>query len=227
MKKKLLVILAVVVLLTIAACGQKTTPPDTDTGDTDEGVDQQQDQQQDQDQETEEEAQDETSETGEDTTTAPEEAGEEKEFLDDETDVFKGEESQEVKSDITSLNCDKEEKKLTFTIKNKGDSTWQLNQNVPFPAPKGLSAVKIFINNYEANSGKKQYHPDTREVMFGPNEEFSENCGGTVKLEPGETTTCTLYPVKLNRGTGSEGMKNVNQIEIDSPGYDKTKEFIC
>lgn len=134
---------------------------------------------------------------------------------------------QELASEVGDVMCDEDNMKITFTITNNGDVTWQLDQKVPFPAPADLKPVKVFVNKYEVNSGSTQYHPDTREVMFGPNKLFSDNCGGVEELAPGRSVTCTIYPVKLNRGSGSEGLKDVNLIFIDSPGLDEYIEFIC
>lgn len=118
--------------------------------------------------------------------------------------------------------CDLANNKITFTFQNNGDYDWSLDQDLSFPPPSGLREIRVFVNGYEANNEMKLFHPDTGEPMFGPNEKFSDNCGGVKILKPGEVVTCTLTGVKLNRGTGSEGLKKVNEVWIDSPAVDDT-----
>lgn len=162
-----------------------------------------------------------------DNTVTPEAVEGDANVLENTGDILGGGEMQDLGSKVTGVACDLEANKITFTLKNIGLATWQLDQDVPFPAPKDLKPVKIFINGYEANRGSPQYHPDTKERMFGPNELFSENCGGEAELAVGESVECTLYPVKLNRGTGSNDLKAVNGIFIDSPSIDDYIEFTC
>lgn len=132
----------------------------------------------------------------------------------------------ELGSKVAEVACDPDARKITFTIDNVGLKTWSLDQNAGFTDTE-LKNVKIFINGYEANRGSPQYHPDTGDVMFGPNELFSDNCGGVTEIAPGESVSCTLSPIKLNRGTGSNDLRAVNEIWIDSPSVDDYIEFTC
>jgi|GEM_PF-2380987 len=100
---------------------------------------------------------------------------------------------------ISDIKCNFAERKLTFTITNGAeDQTWSLDQDIGFPPPPDMAAVKIFLNNYEMNRLSGPYlDTQTGERLFGPNERFSDNCGGIAMLSPGESATCTLYPVPL------------------------------
>jgi len=132
-------------------------------------------------------------------------------------------------SKLEDVKCDLEESKVTFSFTNNGEYTWSLDQEIGFAPSGDVRNVKVFMNHrYEMNAnGRTDYHPITREPMFGPNELFSENCGGVTELAVGETATCTLTPVPLNSGTGSAGLSAVNYILIDSPGDDDLIEFTC
>lgn len=150
----------------------------------------------------------------------------EAEIVDDGSDILAAEDTADMGSKLEGVACDPDENKITFTVTNVGLLDWDLDQNAPFVSNE-VKNVKIFINGYEANRGSTQYHPDTREPMFGPNELFSENCGGQNILSPGDSVECTLYPVKLNRGTGSDSLNAVNLIHVDSPSVDDMIEFTC
>lgn len=131
-------------------------------------------------------------------------------------------------SKINSVACDLEEQKITFTFENTGDYAWSLDQEVGFAAGGDLSNVKIFLNHrYEMNGQQTYFMPETGTEMFGPNEKFSDNCGGVTEVEVGDTVTCTLYPVPLNKGTGTQGLNSVNNILISSPNVDEVIEFTC
>lgn len=146
----------------------------------------------------------------------------------DTSDHLGGGSSEALGSKIEGVACSKEENKVTFSFSNAGESTWSLDQTVGFGASGDLKNVKVFMNHrYEMNSGRTQFHPETREVMFGPNTKFSDNCGGVTELAPGETVECTLYPVPLNEGSGSSDLNSVNYILIDSPNIDDLIEFTC
>ncbi len=135
---------------------------------------------------------------------------------------------EELGSKINSVACNVEESRITFTFENTGEHTWSLDQEVGFAAGGDVKNVKVFMNHrYEMNANKDNFHPVTGELMFGPNELFSENCGGVTELAPGDSVTCTLSPVPLNRGSGSEGLSSVNYILIDSPSIDDLIEFTC
>lgn len=129
-------------------------------------------------------------------------------------------------SQVESVVCDADENRITFTIENFGERTWNIDQNAPLVGGEQAN-VKVFVNNYEANRKSPQYHPDTREVMFGPETPFSANCGGQATIAPGDSVQCTLYPVALNRGSGSIEQRGVNNIRLDSPSKDRTIEFTC
>lgn len=130
-------------------------------------------------------------------------------------------------SKINSVACDLEERKITFTFENTGEHSWSIDQEVGFATGGDLKNVKIFMNHRYEMNGNQQYYTDSGDLMFGPNERFSDNCGGVTELATGDTATCTVYPVPLNRGTGSEGLNSVNNIMIDSPNVDEVIEFTC
>lgn len=131
-------------------------------------------------------------------------------------------------SEFEDVACSMDERKITFTFKNVGQYTWSLDQEVGFGAGGDVRNIKVFLNHrYEMNANRVNYHPETGEVMFGPNELFSDNCGGVKELEVGESATCTLYPVPLNIGAGSTSQNGVNYIVIDSPAIDDIIRFQC
>jgi hypothetical protein len=125
---------------------------------------------------------------------------------------------------IDNVKCTVADKKLTFTIKNTDAKDWQMDQDIPFPGPTNLVGLKIFVNNFEANGHQKYYDPDTKELMFGPNEKFSLNCGGVEILKIGEIASCTLQPVKL---VEEAAFQNNNRLFIDTPGIEEVFSFQC
>lgn len=152
----------------------------------------------------------------------------EAQVLDDAREILGGGDMQILGSKIGEVGCDEAEQKVTFTFENTGIYTWSLDQEIGFTTQGDVRNVKVFMNHrYEMNSGKDQYHPATSELMFGPNDKFSDNCGGVTELAPGEAATCTLLPVPLNEGSGSNDLTGVNYILIDSPSVDDLIEFTC
>jgi len=147
--------------------------------------------------------------------------------LDSGSDALSNGAMQDFGSKVAGVACDSEKNKITFTLNNAGENTWSLAQDVGFTEVSDRKNVKIFINGFEANRGTPQYHPQTRELMFGPSKVFTDNCGGVTDVAPGESVTCTLVPVKLNIGTGSTSLKEVNEIWTDSPSVDEYIEFTC
>ena len=121
--------------------------------------------------------------------------------------------------------CDKTAKTLSFRFRNVGtDVSWRLDQNLPFPAPKGIAAVKILVNHYEANKRGAKYM-ENGETLFGPNEKFVDNCGGIEVLAPGEEATCSFTNVPFVDGT--EIAAGVNEIYVDTPGQGGRVRFTC
>lgn len=139
-------------------------------------------------------------------------------------EAFAGEPSTEVTGKVGNVRCTAATRKLTFTVHNDGDKTWSLDQQVPFPPPADLVPAKIFINDYEANRFTSYYDADTGEMLFGPNEKFSANCGGVDQLAPGEQAECTLYPVPLK---DADAFSNRNRIWVDVPGEIDSAYFTC
>jgi len=123
---------------------------------------------------------------------------------------------------VDDVICDSEQNALQFRFRNLGDVNWELNQNVPFPPPKDLTSVRILINNYEAN-GRGAFVQGVRQ--FGPEEKFSENCGGIEILAPGDEASCFLQPVPL-RDENALGAA-VNEISLNTAGTDGTVRFTC
>ncbi len=119
------------------------------------------------------------------------------------------------------ISCDAAERRLSFTIVNTGDQRWQLDQDVGFPPPVDLVSGKVFVNNYEVNRRQASQFKDGVK-LFGPNEKFSENCGGVEVLAPGEEASCTIYPVPLKSADAG-----VNRIWLDVPGDIEYVSFTC
>jgi len=124
---------------------------------------------------------------------------------------------------IDDVLCDKETKTITFRFKNEDTKSWQMNQQVPFPSPKDLEPVRIFINSYEANNRNGYLREGVR--YFGPEETFSDNCGGVEVLAPGADVTCTLTPVPLK--SANDLTVGKNNIFVDSPTSHHIIEFLC
>lgn len=125
--------------------------------------------------------------------------------------------------DINSVECDLAEKKISFRFRNDDTKNWQMNGQVPFPAPQDLAPVRVYINSYEVN-GRNPYLKDGVR-QFGPEELFSDNCGGVEILEPGEDVTCTLQPVPLK--AANEFTAGKNEILINSPTSKNIIQFTC
>jgi hypothetical protein len=124
---------------------------------------------------------------------------------------------------IDEVRCDKETRTLTFRFANNDAKKWQLDQKVPFPAPRDMEPARIFLNRYEMN-GPTYWSPE-KEMYFGPSETFSDNCGGVEVLEPGQDVTCTVSPVPLAQETE---LKHGNeQIFIDTPTSHHVLSFTC
>ena len=163
---------------------------------------------------TEEPATTETTEDVDDATTDIVETGTDKAF---------GEVDKETALDINSVRCDKATRTITFRFKNDAQKKWQLDQPVPFPAPKDLEQVFIHINSYEVNS-RNGYIKDG-ERYFGPSEKFSENCGGVTVMEPGTDVTCTLSPVPLKEA--NQLITGNNEIFIKTSTSKNIIQFMC
>lgn len=123
---------------------------------------------------------------------------------------------------IDDVSCDAENSRLTFRFRNIGDKSWQLNQDVPFPAPTDLVSMRILLNNYEMNGHRAAMKDGER--LFGPEELFSDNCGGVDVLAPGESATCTVETIPLKEGTIGGG---VNELVLNTAGSDGNVRFTC
>lgn len=137
-------------------------------------------------------------------------------------DIF-GERDEEQVITVDDIVCDPEERTLTFRFRNLDEKSWQLDGDVPFPAPTGLAGVRITLNNYEING-----HRDViigGERMFGPEERFSANCEGEEVLEPGEEIVCTVQPIPLKESTSIA--RGVNELRINGVGADGIARFTC
>ncbi len=99
-----------------------------------------------------------------------------------------------------------------------------MDQDIPFPPPVDIVPLRIFVNNFEANGHQPYYDRDTYERLFGPNEKFSDNCGGVDVLKVGEIASCTLQPVKL---VSEADFQNTNRLFIDTPGIEVVFNFQC
>lgn len=156
--------------------------------------------------------------------TLPEPAGptpDEAVLVDDTAELFAGDTEPEFGGKVGNIKCTVDGSKLVFTMQNSGEKRWQLNQAVGFPPPTDMIKLKVMINNYEANSPTAKYTSPDGVRYFGPEQPFSENCGGVEELLPGDRTTCTLYPVPLKDESDSI---NKNRIWLDVPG--ETVEYI-
>lgn len=123
---------------------------------------------------------------------------------------------------LDDVRCDAATRTVHFRFRNPDDKSWQLNQELPFPAPPDLASVRITVNSYEVN-GRAEYR-ENGELLFGSGK-FSQKCNGIEVLAPGETATCTLSPVPLKSATGVAA--GVNEIFINSAGSDGRVRFTC
>jgi hypothetical protein len=129
----------------------------------------------------------------------------------------------EIELNVDEVRCIKDDQKIMFRFRNDDTKDWQLNQEVPFPAPKDLAAIHVLVNSYEVN-GRNPYIKDGVR-QFGPGERFSDNCGGVEVLEPGDAVTCTLYPVPLKEENSYAAGKN--EIFVNSPTNKHIIQFTC
>lgn len=165
----------------------------------------------------------ETPETIENTEDEPVTGDDDTEIVDNPAEIFSGDERRDVIGGVADVSCDIAEKRLSFTIVNTGEKTWDIDQSIGFSGAEGKINLQIFINNEEVNSGTPRY--DEGELLFGPNKVFSDNCGGITELAPGEEVSCTTYPVPLNEGGA---YSNKNRIWLDLPGGDvEYVTFLC
>ncbi|MBR9700757.1 hypothetical protein GOV11_02735 [Candidatus Woesearchaeota archaeon] len=126
-------------------------------------------------------------------------------------------------SAIKRIGCIAEERKISFTIENPTTVSWHLDKKVPFPPPKGLVTVSIVLNSVEGNNPLGVTF--NNEEMFGPKKPFSENCEGDAILEPGESTTCTVWPVPLKKDNAFDG--GTNELQLLAPGASVVETFLC
>ena len=129
----------------------------------------------------------------------------------------------EIELNVDEVRCYKDEQKISFRFKNDDTRNWQMNQQVPFPTPKDLAAVRVYINSYEVNGRNPYLREGVRQ--FGPGERFSDNCGGIEVLGPGASVTCTLYPVPLKAANAVAAGKN--EILVHSPTNKHIIQFTC
>jgi hypothetical protein len=146
-------------------------------------------------------------------------------ILNDTTKVFGGEKKTNATGSITDIYCNATARRLTFTITNNDQRNWQLDQDVPFPPPPGLVAATVIFNNAQVNGKFKTIDIVTNTNFFGPNEKFSQNCGGVAQLNPGQSATCTISPVPLKAATAYD---NRNQLFVRLPGQSiPPVTFVC
>jgi hypothetical protein len=145
--------------------------------------------------------------------------------LNDTTKVFAGEKRTNATGAITDIYCNATARQLTFTLTNNDQRSWQLDQDVPFPPPQGLVAATVIFNGAQVNGKTKSIDPVTKGNFFGPNEKFSQNCGGVAQLDPGQSATCTLSPVPLKPATAYD---NRNQLFVRLPSESvPVVTFVC
>jgi hypothetical protein len=122
---------------------------------------------------------------------------------------------------IDDVTCDKDKRSITFRFANNDAKDWQMNQEVGW-ADTTAAPVRVFVNGYEANG---KVYMQNGERYFGPEETFSDNCGGIEVLKPGQDITCTIYPVPLKTATALSA--GTNEIFIDSPTSHHKIQFTC
>jgi len=122
---------------------------------------------------------------------------------------------------ITILACDKTARTLRFTFTNTGDDKWAFTP-LPFPPPRGVLDVNVYVNNYELTKLSPYFDPETDERFFGPGDSFEENCGVT-ELSPGESATCDLTKVPLLR----DGNTRQDQVWLSAPEGNIRLFFDC
>ncbi len=126
---------------------------------------------------------------------------------------------------LDDVRCDASARSLTFRFRNTDPThSWQLNEEVPFPAPADLVSVRVMVNQYEANA--KVHKVANGETLFGPQDRFSDNCGGIEVLAPNESVTCTVSPVPIVTPAKGDD-RAVNDIFVNSPGPDGEVRFSC
>ncbi len=126
---------------------------------------------------------------------------------------------------VDDIRCDAETSTVTFRFRNLDTKSWQLDQNVPFPAPKDLGGVRVTLNSYEVNGRQRPLSPTTGDELFGPEAKFSANCGGVEVLAPNEEAVCTVSPVLLKSETAVAA--GANEIRINGAGKDGLARFSC
>ena len=144
--------------------------------------------------------------------------------IDDALDATFGARDGEQVITVDDVRCDAATRTVTFRFRNLDTRSWQLNQEVPFPAPKDLAGVRVTLNSYEMNGIRKPLDPSGVE-LFGPGAKFSDNCGGTTVLAPGEEAICTVTPVVIKAETTvSQG---ANELIVNGVGKDGNVRFAC
>lgn len=125
---------------------------------------------------------------------------------------------------IDDVICNKEKKAIMFSIRNNDDQgrKWQLNNDVKW-GDQTTIGVHVLINSYEVNSRSPYVVDGLR--YFGPNEKFSDNCGGVEVLNPGQTVTCTVYPVPLKESNVIN--QGLNEIFVKTYTSNHIIQFLC
>jgi hypothetical protein len=127
--------------------------------------------------------------------------------------------------EVDGFRCDGSTRTLTFRFKNTDTQrNWQLDNNVPFPAPMDLTGIQVLVNSYQAN-GRTQPKDLDGNLLFGPKWPFSENCGGVEVLKLGADVTCTLSPVPIK--SANQLTYSFNEIFIKSPTSTNIIRFTC
>lgn len=125
---------------------------------------------------------------------------------------------------IDDVLCDASTSTLTFRFRNLDEKSWELNQQVPFPAPKDLTALRITLNNYEVNGRNKPIGPGGVN-LFTQSEKFSDACQGVEVLAPGAEATCVISPIALKQST--DVAVGANEIRLNAAGADGIVRFSC
>jgi len=127
------------------------------------------------------------------------------------------------KGPLSNVKCVRASRKMTFTITNPTQLTWQLDKDLPWPTPSGMAIASITLNSYTMNAQQDVYFEG--EKMFGPKNQFSKNCDGDALLEPGEKITCSVWPTPLQ--TGVSTFDQSNKLVLNAPGVFTQLSFTC
>lgn len=111
------------------------------------------------------------------------------------------------KNILSSLTCERDRKRVSFTLTNTGDEPWEVGTTPPFPAPQDKTFVQVYVNGQDVF---KSNAFNARKCLEGP-------------LEPQKNIKCTASDLTLV----TENAYSRNTIEAKGVGVRAQATLSC